>query len=313
MFEQIANTKILKNYEEAIQKRVLKHAIPDWLDAAGEKAFGMEVWEKELESLNQPAALVIRSNRLKCNPASLQKQLLKELDIKSTPIKEYPDALILEKQGNLKHSALFKKGFFEIQDANSQHVAQMTAPKPGMTVIDACAGAGGKTLHLATLMENKGKIIALDVNEKKLTELQKRAKRNGISIVETTKADRQDFFLEWTNQADCVLIDVPCSGLGVLKRNPDTKWKMNPDKIQEIRLLQQKILQKNAQLVKMGGTLTYATCTPFPDENQEQIDTFLSLPLGKEFNLIQSKTLFSHQTGFDSFYIATLKRTNVNK
>ena len=312
-FKEIEPDALHKNHEAACQIRAVKQSIPDWLDTAGENAFGASIWEEELKSLNQTAAFVIRVNRLKITPEKLQRLLLKELNVRSNTLKEYPDALIFEKQINLKNSAVFKKGYFEIQDANSQLVATCVAAKPGMTVIDACAGAGGKTLHLATTMQNKGKIIALDVHDKKLQELKKRATRNGVNIVECSMADSPDFFIEWEGKADRVLIDAPCSGLGVIKRYPDTKWKMNPKKIQELLQLQQKILRKNAKLVKVDGTLTYATCTLFPNENQEQIDAFLTDSHGKEFKLIESKTFFSHQTGFDAFFMATLKRINVNK
>lgn len=313
VFKGINPTELVKNHRLAQKTRAVKQSIPDWLDQAGEKAFGEELWEMELESLNKPAELVLRVNRLKSDPKRLQPQITKATNVQAKISKTYPDALILEKQVNLKNSALYKKGLFEVQDANSQMVATWVAPKPGMTVIDACAGAGGKTLHLAAIMKNKGKIIALDVHEKKLEELEKRALRNGATIVETSTIEEDTFFATNREKADRVLIDAPCSGLGILKRNPDIKWKMSPTKIEAISQLQQKILQKNAELVKIDGILTYATCTLFPNENEEQIERFLSSDLGKLFIRVQSKTFFSHQTGFDGFYIANLKRINVNK
>ena len=175
-----------------------------------------------------------------------------------------------------------------------------------MKVIDACAGAGGKTLHMATLMENKGNIIALDNYDEKLTQLVKRANRNRVNIIQTHSSEKLEIFELNMNKADVVLVDAPCSGLGVLRRNPAAKWHMNLNKIESLAFLQQKIIKKNAPLVKKGGALVYATCSILKQENESQIEAFLKTPEGERFSLEKEKTYLAHKTGFDGFYIARL-------
>lgn len=306
-------TTIQKNYLEACKQKSVEASMPDWLYEAGKQAFGTPFWEKESTSLNQTAPLVIRVNNLKTHLKALQHLLKHTHNIESKAPEGYPHALVLEKELQLKQSKAYQNGLFEIQDANSQKVAMWLAPKPGMTVIDACAGAGGKTMHLAALMQNKGKLIALDVSQKKLDELKKRATRNGVTLVETSRIEKENTQTALEASADRVLVDVPCSGLGVLKRYPDTKWKMNPEKIKNLIIRQKQILQYSAHWVKPNGLLVYATCSIFPNENQEQINAFLNSHDGKDFERIKEKTFFAHQTGFDGFYIALLKRKHVDK
>ena len=152
-----------------------------------------------------------------------------------------------------------------------------------MKVVDTCAGAGGKTLHLASLMENKGQIIAMDIYESKLKKLKIRARRNGahnidLKVIKSTKPIKKLY-----NKADRVLIDTPCSGLGVLRRNPDSKWKLKQTFLDNIRNTQKEILQQYSKIVKPGGKLVYATCSVLPSENQEQVQKFLISDIGKEF------------------------------
>ena len=148
---------------------------------------------------------------------------------------EYPDALILTERANVFLTDAFKEGFFEVQDASSQLVAYFLDVQPGMRVVDTCAGAGGKTLHLASLMENKGQLIAMDLYESKLKQLKIRAKRNGAFNIEPRVIESTKTIKKLHEKADRVLIDAPCSGLGVLKRNPDSKWKLQPEFIENIK------------------------------------------------------------------------------
>ncbi|MBT8305011.1 MAG: RsmB/NOP family class I SAM-dependent RNA methyltransferase, partial [Bacteroidia bacterium] len=202
----------------------------------------------------------------------------------------------------------FKNGLFEVQDASSQLVAEFLDVKPGMRVVDACAGAGGKTLHLAALMENKGQIIALDIYDNKLKELKRRARRNGAHNIEPRHIESTKVIKKLYNKADRVLIDAPCSGLGVLKRNPDAKWKLDPEFLSRVKQTQQEILQKYSRMVKDGGKLVYATCSILPSENQEQVKSFLTSDSGKEFTFIEEKVILSHKTGYDGFYMALMQR-----
>ena len=199
---------------------------------------------------------------------------------------------------------------FEVQDASSQLVAEFLNVKPGMKVVDACAGAGGKSLHLANLMDNKGQIIALDIYGNKLAELKRRAKRNGAHNIETRLIDSTKTIKKLYGKIDKVLIDAPCSGLGILRRNPDAKWKLQPDFIENIKKTQQEILQQYSKMVKPGGTMVYATCSILPSENQKQVESFLTSEMGKDFTFVKDQKILSHQSGYDGFYMALLEKKN---
>ena len=174
-----------------------------------------------------------------------------------------------------------------------------------MRVCDVCAGAGGKTLHLSCLMENKGKIIAMDINQYKLNELRKRSKRNGAFNIQTKLIDNLKSVKKLYGKFDRLLIDAPCSGLGVLKRNPDAKWKLNLDFIQRVREKQLNILKKYSPLLKKGGKLVYATCSILPSENEIQIKKFLKSEEGKNFDF-EDENKINPSDGFDGFYMARL-------
>ena len=195
-----------------------------------------------------------------------------------------------------------------MQDASSQLVADYLDVKPGMKVVDTCAGAGGKTLHLAALMENKGQLIAMDIYESKLKKLKIRARRNGVHNVDMKVIDSTKPIKKLYDKADRVLIDAPCSGLGVIRRNPDSKWKLQPEFLDKIRNVQQDVLQKYSKMVKPGGKLVYATCSVLPSENQVQVNTFLTSESGKEFTFVKDKKILAHQSGYDGFYMAQLQR-----
>jgi 16S rRNA (cytosine967-C5)-methyltransferase len=175
-------------------------------------------------------------------------------------------------------------------------------------VVDACAGAGGKTLHMASLMQNKGQIIAMDLYESKMKQLKIRAKRNGAFNIEYRIIDSTKVIKKLYDKADRLLIDAPCSGIGVLKRNPDSKWKLQPEFIDNIKQTQKEILQSYCKMVKTGGKMVYATCSVLPSENREQINWFLTTDEGKKFKFVADKSVFAHQSGFDGFYMALLEK-----
>ena len=192
-----------------------------------------------------------------------------------------------------------------MQDAASQMVAPFVDPKPGMRVADACAGAGGKSLHLANLMENKGQIISMDIHQWKLNELKKRAKRNGAHNIQTKLIDSSKVLKRFHKSFDRVLIDAPCSGLGVLKRNPDAKYNIDSAFIERVQKEQKEILNAYANLLKPDGILIYVTCSILPSENELQIQSFLNE--NPNFELIEEKHLLPSITGFDGFYMAKMK------
>ena len=286
--------------------RSVMQSIPQWLDDLGQEELGQQ-WDNELAALNTQAPVILRANTLKTDREKLKIQLQKE-GIAADLIDELPQALQLKNRTNVFRTEAFKDGLFEVQDASSQMVAPFLAPEPGMRVVDACAGAGGKTLHLANLMENKGQIIALDIYEFKLKELRLRARRNGIFNVETRLVDSSKPLKRLRSKMDKVLIDAPCSGLGVLRRNPDAKWKLQPEFLDRIRKTQSEILDNYSALVKPGGQLVYATCSVLPSENQQQVQAFLGRDQGKAFKLIEEKSISVAKTGHDGFYMALLQR-----
>lgn len=306
-FEDTPTRKIKGRFDELTKIRKFKQAIPDWMDELGLKELGQEVWEKELTAQNEQAKVILRVNTLKTTKEKLR-AILMDHDIETEFLKDQPDALVLKERANVFMIPAFKEGFFEVQDASSQLVAYFLDVKPGMRVVDTCAGAGGKTLHLASLMENKGQLIAMDIYESKLKQLKIRAKRNGVFNAEYRVIDSTKAIKKLHEKADRVLIDAPCSGLGVLKRNPDSKWKLQPEFIDNIKKVQEEVLTNYSKIVKPGGKLVYATCSILPSENQEQVKKFLSSEQGKNFTFVKDSSILAHQTGFDGFYMALLEK-----
>lgn len=306
-FENTPTRKIKGRFDELSKIRKFKESIPDWMDEMAEKELGQELWTKEISALNEQADVILRVNTLKTTKEKLQAVLF-DLDIETDFIPNYPDALKLKERANVFQTEAFKEGHFEVQDASSQLVARFLNVKPGMRVVDACAGAGGKALHLAALMENKGVVIALDIYANKLHELKRRAKRNGAFNIEARPIDSTKVIKKLHNSADRVLIDAPCSGLGVLRRNPDAKWKLQPEFVEQIKTTQQDILQQYSKMVKPGGQMVYATCSILPSENQDQVNTFLASEEGQDFSLVKDEKILAHLTGFDGFYMALLQK-----
>jgi 16S rRNA (cytosine967-C5)-methyltransferase len=180
--------------------------------------------------------------------------------------------------------------------------------RPGLRVADACAGAGGKSLHIAALMKNKGKLISMDIHEWKLKELKIRAARNKVDIIETKLIESNKTIKRLENSFDRVLLDVPCSGTGVLRRNPDTKWKLSENEISRLCDLQKEILVHYSKMLKPNGKLVYATCSILNRENEDQVNWFLKQEAGKSFNLEKSLRVWPHRDGFDGFFAALLSK-----
>lgn len=299
--------KIKGRFDELSKFRVFRESVPDWIDAIGVKELGENVWTKELAVQNKQADVVLRVNTLKTNKSQLIHDLNDEY-IEVEAINGYPDALKLIERANVFKTEVFKKGAFEVQDASSQLVAWFLDVKPGMKVVDTCAGAGGKTLHIAALMQNKGQIVAMDIYESKLKKLKIRAKRNGVHNIDLKVLDSTKPVKKLYEKADRVLIDAPCSGLGVLRRNPDSKWKLKPEFIEDIKKVQEEVLQKYASMVKPGGKLVYATCSILPSENEKQIEIFLKSESGQKFKLVKDQSILAHKSGYDGFYMALLEK-----
>ncbi len=303
-FDRLDKKKFWESYEEVKPVRKLRESFPDWLDELGVSELGRH-WDREAAALNKQAPVVLRVNTLKTSRPELQRQLEKE-KITTQVLTPFPDALLLEERQNIFTRQQFKDGLFEVQDAASQLVAPFLQPEPGLRVIDACAGAGGKTLHLASLMKNKGRIIAMDTEEWKLEELKKRARRAGAGNIETRLVDSSKVIKRLENSVDRLLLDVPCTGLGVLKRNPDAKWKLSSGFLEKVREQQQKILSEYTIMLKPGGLLVYSTCSILPSENEGQVKTFLGKQQGK-YELVNEHRTYPSE-GFDGFYMALLRK-----
>lgn len=298
--------KINKIKKILLKERVYRESIPDWIDQLAIEEIGEKKWEKEISSMNNKADLVLRINPLKTTKKNLIKKLYNQ-NIHSEEITDRPNALKVLKRVNIFRTIEFKSGFFELQDASSQLVAKFLDVNAKHKILDACAGAGGKTLHIASILNNKGNIVATDIHEYKLQELKKRARRNGIHNI-TTKVIDNKFLKKNKNKFDRVLIDAPCSGFGVIRRNPDSKWKLNPKDFNSILNDQIKILNDYSKLVNDNGIMLYVTCSIFPSENEKQIELFLSSEFGKKFKIIEEKKISPYDSGYDGFYLAKLKK-----
>ena len=310
-WKQLENTperRIKGRFDELSKIRRIRESYPDWLDERCEEALGKKLWDKESSALNKQAVVVLRTNTLKTNKNFLRK-VLKEEGIPTQTVSGVMDALVLDERKNVFTTQAFRDGLFEVQDASSQLVAPYLDVKPGQRVIDACAGAGGKTLHLASLMENKGQLIAMDIYESKLKKLKIRARRNGVHNMETRSIESTKVIKKLHGKADRVLLDAPCSGLGVIRRNPDSKWKLEPEFLERIKGVQREILRDYSKMVKSGGKMVYATCSILPEENTEQVRHFLSSEAGKDFTMVKEQSIFASEGGFDGFYMALLEKT----
>lgn len=284
------------------QKRAVRMSLPDWLDDWAARQ--TENWDELSATLNEVAPAFLRVNRLKATPKQVV-PLLEKHKILTERVEKADDALKLVERANVFVTPEFQAGMFEMQDVHSQHVIPFLKAKPGERVIDACAGAGGKTLHLAALMENKGKIIAMDITEWKLEELRKRARRAGCHLIETKLIDSTKVIKRLEGTADRILLDVPCSGLGVLRRNPDSKWKLSRERISELEKLQAEILDSYSRMLKPGGVMVYSTCSIAKAENEDAVAAFIKRqPL---FKLEEELHLKPVSGGGDGFYAARLK------
>lgn len=303
-FKHLDPAYILAHQESLKNNLPIYESYPDWLWELGIKELGEEKWKTEALAMNLQAPVFLRVNTLKISKQKLVEALAQEKIETSEPLGA-ESALQLIKRENVFQTKLFKEGCFEVQDAGSQLISEFLDPKTNDLVIDACAGAGGKSLHLAALMKNKGKLISLDVEDWKLQELKKRAKRAGVSNIETRLIEENKTIDQLTSKADKLLLDVPCSGLGVLKRNPDAKWKLGLETIERTKKLQQDIISNYSKMLKPNGVMVYSTCSILPSENQEQVNLFLSH--NKDFSLLKEKTILPSQ-GFDGFYMALIKK-----
>lgn len=298
-------TVLKQNLKKKFPEHIIR-SFPDWMNELGQNEFGSD-WPELMKALNVQAEVYLRTNTLRIQKDQLRQELEKE-NIFTDSVNGLADCLKLQERKNVFTTAAFKNGYFEVQDAASQFIAPLLQVAPGQRVVDACAGAGGKSLHLAAMMKNKGKIIAMDIHEWKLNELKKRAARNKVDIIETKVIDSNKVIKRLENSFDRVLLDVPCSGMGVLRRNPDTKWKLSLEEIQRLTVLQKELLQDYSKMCKIGGKMVYATCSILNQENENQVQWFLQTEQGQKFKLEKEIRLWPHKDHYDGFYAALLEK-----
>lgn len=303
-FASLNAKEIHQRYETVKAERKIRESIPDWLDELGAGELG-EAWDSTLQELNQIPPIALRVNTLKISVEELQSKLLEE-GFSTELTDQFPEGLKLSERKNIFQSNAFQEGLFEVQDFGSQQIVPYLQAEPGMRIIDACAGTGGKSLHLAAHMQNKGRLISMDVAEWKLEEFKTRARRAGVHNFETRVIESPKSIKRLHETADRLLLDVPCSGLGVLKRNPDARWKLKPEYIVKIRNTQQAILNDYALMVKPGGKLVYSTCSILPSENEKQVKHFLEQH-AQAFQLEEEITIRPSMLT-DGFYMARIKR-----
>jgi len=277
---------------------------PEWLYPQAVTAFG-ETVSRELNALRKRAPLDLRVNLVRGSASEVIARLAQE-GITAETVELATTALRVAAATPILKTQAYQEGLIEPHDAASQAVAIFAQPEPDQKVLDFCAGAGGKTLALAALMKNRGVVIAHDVNPDRMKEIPQRAERAGVSIIRRAKQSglsRKSF--------NTVMVDAPCSGSGSWRRDPLGKWRLSPEMLEELRASQQDALSSAADYVRPGGTLTYATCSVLPIENQDQVAWF-SAERG-EFELEDTLSLFPDRDKCDGFFAARFRRRKDNE
>lgn len=262
--------------ENPIRRLAIEHSHPEWLIRRWFGRLGPERTVALAAADNEPAPLTLRANVLRVTREDLIRRLAEE-GVAARPGRLFPEAVICRGTSPIGRLAAHRAGLFTVQDQGAMSVAKAVAPKPGARVIDACAGLGGKTTHLAEIMGNRGRVVALDLFEHKLSLAKAAARRLGLTVIETRRLDACELAAsDLAGWADAVLVDAPCSGLGVLRRRPDLRWRVTPTDLAALAGRQREILAGAATGVRPGGVLVYATCSLEPEENEEVIEGFLA-------------------------------------
>ncbi|MEA2699854.1 MAG: rRNA (cytosine967-C5)-methyltransferase [Myxococcales bacterium] len=262
-------------HRKDLERAAVKVSYPTWMIERFAADLGLETALAMADAMNRRAPMAVRVNTLRISREALIARLAEE-NVTARPSVLAPDGLVLETRVNAFGLSAFRDGLFEVMDEGSQLVAELVAPPPGGRVLDACAGAGGKTLALGSIMAGKGRLLAVDVDGRKLEELRRRARRAGLNSVEARAFPDgipKDLPVGAFHR---VLVDAPCSGLGTLRRNPEARWRLTPDSVAGFPARQVSLLVTYAPYCNVGGRLIYATCTVFEDENERVIERFLA-------------------------------------
>ncbi|MFC7442381.1 16S rRNA (cytosine(967)-C(5))-methyltransferase RsmB [Laceyella putida] len=310
----------------SLKEKALLLSHPEWMVKRMEQAYGPEETERALQSNHLPPKVSVRVNTLKLDRAAFTEQWNQTGLGEAIVSPLAPDGVIIERGGNPAYTSFFREGLCTIQDESSMLVSRILNPQPGMRVLDVCAAPGGKTTHLAELMQNRGSIVACDIHEHKLELIRANAERLGITIIAERQADGRQVGAYWpADSFDAILLDAPCSGLGVIRRKPDIKWSKEARAIDSLVQLQRELLEEVAPLLKPGGVLVYSTCTWEPRENKEQVLAFTErhpefeldpemgkslTPEVKERAIVEEGwlQLLPHHFGSDGFFMSRLKK-----
>jgi 16S rRNA (cytosine967-C5)-methyltransferase len=304
-------------------------ALPEWLAKALSHTIGNDEFSNFTEAIAGPAFLDLRVNLHKCKADKAMLALQKE-GVAAERLGIIEEALRVQGKPNIERCRAYETGLVEVQDLGSQLLSRLASPRRGQTIVDFCAGAGGKTLALAAALRGSGRVYAIDSSNARLARLKPRLARSGAANVwPMAISSTRDSRLERLKaKADIVFVDAPCSGTGTLRRSPDLKWRLSEDKLGGLALLQSEILEAAAALVRPGGRLVYATCSLLPIENQDIVERFLGehpkfcrvsarsvlesqevfLPQGwRAWSQDQDLVLWPHRSGTDGFYGAVLQ------
>jgi 16S rRNA (cytosine967-C5)-methyltransferase len=311
---------------DPVERLALEGSLPRWLAARLASEMGLEEARAFAVAVNQRAPLTVRANLLKTTREALRERLAAE-GTASRPTALSPWGLVLDGHENVFGLDAFREGLFEVQDEGSQLVVLACGARPGMRVVDACAGAGGKSLALAMEMHNRGEVTALDVDEGRLEEARRRARRAGVHNLRTRlippDAAAEAALADLSGKADVVLVDAPCSGLGTLRRKPDARWRLQPSDPERFAAVQRELVARFARLLRPGGRLVYATCSVTRAEDEEVAAFAAGLPglepvpveraAGAEVARAAGATghelrLWPHRHGTDGFFAAVFQR-----
>lgn len=303
---------------DPVSRLGIQHSFPDWIIQVWLDQLDLNETEQLCDWMNQSPHLILRVNPLRATIAQVEAAFA-EVELSTQRLPHLPQALQLpDAIGSVQALPGFGEGWWMVQDGSAQLVSYLVDPQPGEVIVDACAAPGGKTLHLAELMQDSGTIWACDRAPSRLKKLQQNATRLGLQSIQSHPGDSRE--LPFTG-VDRVLIDAPCSGLGTLNRHADARWRQTPATVQELADLQQQILDRAATWLKPGGTLVYATCTLHPAENERQIATFLAQHPDWQIDPPESTSpvapfqtedgwvkVWSHRQHMDGFFMARLKK-----
>lgn len=251
-----------------------KYSFPKWIVSLFMDQYGVDNAEKILKGLNMTPAITVRVNNLKTDYESAWKQLEdNQYDIEEGKV--CPEAIVITKGKSIENNPLFKEGLITVQDESAMLVAPSMDIDEGMTILDLCSAPGGKTCHIAEIMNNTGEVYAFDIHSSKLPLIKENAVRLGVENIKCHTLDATKYDNSYQEKADRVLIDVPCSGLGIIRKKPEIKWNKNARDTKELIEIQRKIMENSCKYVKSGGKLIYSTCTLNKAENEENIKWFI--------------------------------------